>query len=137
MFQQCFNFNRIHDSIGKTLRTADQDHVTVNSHALSFSSDACLKLHNMASAQPFYNSIHWPVNKGLNEWSISTTFCSAILAHNQLESLPTKVRIFYGKQRTRAAFSQQTHFPPDIITELEVSQRRHTSVSELRYVWHA
>ena len=66
MFQQCFNFNRMQDSVGKALRTADQDHVTAKSHALSFSSDPCLKPHNMASAQPFYNSIHWPVNKGLN-----------------------------------------------------------------------
>ena len=66
MFQQCFNFNTIHDSVGKALRTADQDRVTVNSHAVSLSSDPCLKPHNMASAQPFYNSIHWPVNKGLN-----------------------------------------------------------------------
>ena len=40
---------------------------------------------------------------------------SAILAHNQLESLPTKVRIFYGEQRTRAAFSQQTHSPPTLL----------------------
>ena len=52
MFQQCFNFNKIHDSVGKALRTANQDHVTANSHALSFSSDPCFKPHNMASAQP-------------------------------------------------------------------------------------
>jgi hypothetical protein len=32
MFQLCFNLNRIHDSVGKALRTADQDHVTANSH---------------------------------------------------------------------------------------------------------
>ena len=32
MFQLCFNFNRIHDSVGKALRTADQARVTVNSH---------------------------------------------------------------------------------------------------------
>jgi hypothetical protein len=31
------NINRIHDSVGKVLRTADQGHVTVNSHALSSS----------------------------------------------------------------------------------------------------
>jgi hypothetical protein len=37
VFQQCFNFNRIHDSVGKALRTADQAHVTANSHALSSS----------------------------------------------------------------------------------------------------
>ena len=37
MFQLCFNFNRIHDSVGKALRTANQAHVTVNSHALSSS----------------------------------------------------------------------------------------------------
>jgi hypothetical protein len=68
MFQQCFNINKIHvhDSVGKTLRTANQDHVTVKSHALSSSPGPCLKPHNMASAQPFYNSIHWPVNKRLN-----------------------------------------------------------------------
>jgi hypothetical protein len=36
MFQLCFNFNRTHDSVGKTLRTANQARVTVNSHALSF-----------------------------------------------------------------------------------------------------
>ena len=34
MFQLCFNFNRIHDSVGKALRTANQARVTVNSHAL-------------------------------------------------------------------------------------------------------
>jgi hypothetical protein len=33
MFQLCFNSNRIHDSVGKALRTANQDHVTVSSHA--------------------------------------------------------------------------------------------------------
>jgi hypothetical protein len=37
MFQLCFNFNKIHDSVGKALRTANQDHVTANSHALSSS----------------------------------------------------------------------------------------------------
>jgi hypothetical protein len=37
MFQLCFNFNRIHDSVGKALRTANQARVTVNSHALSSS----------------------------------------------------------------------------------------------------
>ena len=37
MFQLCFNFNKIHDSVGKALRTADQGRVTVNSHALSSS----------------------------------------------------------------------------------------------------
>ena len=36
MFQLCFNFNRIHDSVGKALRTANQDLVTANSHELSF-----------------------------------------------------------------------------------------------------
>jgi hypothetical protein len=35
MFQLCFNVNRIHDSVGKALRTANQGHVTVNSHVLS------------------------------------------------------------------------------------------------------
>ena len=35
MFQLCFNFNKIHDSVGKALRTANQSHVTANSHALS------------------------------------------------------------------------------------------------------
>jgi hypothetical protein len=33
MFQLCFNLNRIHDSVGKTLRTAGQGHMTANSHA--------------------------------------------------------------------------------------------------------
>ena len=28
MFQLCFNLNRIHDSVGKTLRTDNQGHVT-------------------------------------------------------------------------------------------------------------
>ena len=37
MFQLCFNFNRIHDCVGKALRTANQDHVTAMSHALSAS----------------------------------------------------------------------------------------------------
>jgi hypothetical protein len=37
MFQLCFNFNRIHDSVGKALRTANQRLVTVNSRALSSS----------------------------------------------------------------------------------------------------
>jgi hypothetical protein len=37
MFQLCFNFNRIHDSVGKALRTANQARVTVNSHAFSSS----------------------------------------------------------------------------------------------------
>ena len=37
MFQLCFNLNKIHDSVGKALRTADQDRLTANSHALSFS----------------------------------------------------------------------------------------------------
>jgi hypothetical protein len=32
-----FYFNKIHDSVGKALRTADQARVTVNSHALSSS----------------------------------------------------------------------------------------------------
>jgi hypothetical protein len=32
MLQLCFNFNRIHDSVGKALRTANQARVTVNSH---------------------------------------------------------------------------------------------------------
>jgi hypothetical protein len=31
MFQLCFNLNKIHDSVGKALRTANQDHVTANS----------------------------------------------------------------------------------------------------------
>ena len=35
MFQLRFNLNRIHDSAGKPLRTADQ--ARANSHALSFS----------------------------------------------------------------------------------------------------
>jgi hypothetical protein len=35
MFQLCLNFNKTHDSVGKTLRTANQGHVTANSHALS------------------------------------------------------------------------------------------------------
>jgi hypothetical protein len=35
VFQLCFNFNKIHDSVGKALRTADQDRT--NSHALSSS----------------------------------------------------------------------------------------------------
>ena len=39
MFQLCFNLNRIHDSVEKALRTADQDRVTDNSHALSSSFD--------------------------------------------------------------------------------------------------
>ena len=34
-----FNFNKIHDIVGKTLRTANQDHVTANCHALSSSFD--------------------------------------------------------------------------------------------------
>jgi hypothetical protein len=37
MFQLRFNFNKIHDSVGKALRTANQDHVTANSHSLSSS----------------------------------------------------------------------------------------------------
>jgi hypothetical protein len=32
MFQLCFNLNTIHDSVGKALRTANQDRVTPNSH---------------------------------------------------------------------------------------------------------
>jgi hypothetical protein len=32
--QSGFNLNGIHDSVGKALRTANQDHVTVNSQAL-------------------------------------------------------------------------------------------------------
>jgi hypothetical protein len=44
----------MHDSVGKALRTAMQPR----------SRDyPGLKPHNMASAEPFYNSIHWPVNK--------------------------------------------------------------------------
>ena len=31
MFQQRFNLDRIHDSVGKALRTDDQGHVTANS----------------------------------------------------------------------------------------------------------
>ena len=64
MFQLCFNFNRMHDSVGKALRTANQARVTVNSRALSSSSDPCLKPHNMTSVDLFYNSIHSPVSKG-------------------------------------------------------------------------
>ena len=37
MFQLCFNLNRIHDSVGKALRTGNQGDVTANSHALSTS----------------------------------------------------------------------------------------------------
>jgi hypothetical protein len=33
------NLNRIHDGVGKTLRTANQSRVTVNSHALPSSLD--------------------------------------------------------------------------------------------------
>ena len=33
MFQLCFNLNRIHDSVGKALRTANQGRLTVNSLA--------------------------------------------------------------------------------------------------------
>ena len=33
-----FNLTRIHDSVGKALRTANQARVTVNSHALYFTS---------------------------------------------------------------------------------------------------
>jgi hypothetical protein len=33
-FLLCFDFNKIHDSVGKALRTADQGRVTANSHAL-------------------------------------------------------------------------------------------------------
>jgi hypothetical protein len=36
VFQLCFNFNKIHDSVGKALRTANQDHVTANSHPRQF-----------------------------------------------------------------------------------------------------
>jgi hypothetical protein len=36
MFQLCFNLNRIHDCVGKALRTANQDPVIDNSHAFSF-----------------------------------------------------------------------------------------------------
>jgi hypothetical protein len=36
-FQLCFNFNRIHDSVGKALRTSNQGRMTANSHALSSS----------------------------------------------------------------------------------------------------
>ena len=35
--QLCFNFNRIHESVGKALKTADQNRVTADSHALSSS----------------------------------------------------------------------------------------------------
>ena len=35
MFQLCFNLNRIHDSVGKALRTANQDRVIANSRILS------------------------------------------------------------------------------------------------------
>jgi hypothetical protein len=31
-FQLCFNFNRLHGSVGKALRTANQGRVTANSH---------------------------------------------------------------------------------------------------------
>ena len=31
-----FNLNRIDDSVGKALGTANQDHVTANSHPLSY-----------------------------------------------------------------------------------------------------
>jgi hypothetical protein len=34
-FQLCFNLNRIHDSVGKALRTANESRVTANSHPLS------------------------------------------------------------------------------------------------------
>jgi hypothetical protein len=34
MFLLCFNLNRIHDSVGRALRTADQGHVTYNSYHL-------------------------------------------------------------------------------------------------------
>ena len=37
MFQLCLNLNRIDDSVGKALRTANQDRVTgANSHPLSY-----------------------------------------------------------------------------------------------------
>jgi hypothetical protein len=39
MFQLRFNLNKIHDSVGKALRTANQARVTANSHALSSSFD--------------------------------------------------------------------------------------------------
>jgi hypothetical protein len=44
MLQLCFNFNRIHDSVGKALRTVNQDHVTANYHALSYSFHADLTI---------------------------------------------------------------------------------------------
>jgi hypothetical protein len=37
MFQLCFNLGRIHDSVGKALRTANQGRMTANSHTLSSS----------------------------------------------------------------------------------------------------
>ena len=39
-----FNLNRIHDSVGKALRTANQCHVTVNTHQLSLSHSCLIRL---------------------------------------------------------------------------------------------
>jgi hypothetical protein len=45
VIQLCFNLNRIHDSVGKALRTAKQDRVIANSHELSFSFHPGLTFH--------------------------------------------------------------------------------------------
>jgi hypothetical protein len=44
MFQLCFNLNKIHDRVGKALRTADQARVTTNSRALLSSFDAGFRI---------------------------------------------------------------------------------------------
>jgi hypothetical protein len=46
MFQLCFNFNRIHDSVGKALRTADQDRLTVSCTFIPVSSELKVTSHD-------------------------------------------------------------------------------------------
>ena len=119
MFQLCFNFKRIHDSVGKALRTANQGRVTVNSHALFSFSDPCLKPHNMTSVELFYNSIHWRVSKGLNYQPRSHFPIFGNPCPQSIRITTYQSAIFYGEQWATAAFSQQKHILlKNIITQL-------------------
>ena len=53
MFQQRFNLDRIHDSVGKALRTDDQGHVTANSRSIFTRPIKLGKYSSLSRLRPF------------------------------------------------------------------------------------
>ena len=107
----------MHDSVGKALRTPMQPR----------SRDyPGLKPHTMASAEPFYNSIHWPAHFPIfgnpcPQSIIITTYQSAY--------------ILWRAVGNRSIFPTKTHSSK---THYTTGGHSGTAfVTELRYVYHA